>query len=80
MHKANIARFIVTVAQAGRYSSVGSDVALESRSTRSILVSGTSFREDLVISTAILPLIQEEQLSVNGKRMCAKCPGTVWIG
>ena len=36
-----------------------------------------------------LLLIQEEQLSVNGERMCAKflviglgeaCPGTVWIG
>ena len=37
---------------------------------RSILASGTSFREDLV--TAILPLIQEEQLSVTGERMCAK--------
>ena len=45
---------------------------------RSILASGTSFREDLVmkfnISTAILPLllIQEEHLSVNGEKMCAK--------
>ena len=35
------------------------------------------------ISTAILPLplIQEGQLSVTGKRMCTKaCPGTVWLG
>ena len=44
---------------------------------RSILASGTSFREEFgqeIISTAILPLplIQEEQLSVNGERMCAK--------
>ena len=44
---------------------------------RFILASGTSFREDLaheIISTAILPLplIQEEQLSVNGERMCTK--------
>ena len=41
------------------------------------------------ISTAILPLplIQEEQLSVTGERMCTKycqtakeaCPGTVWL-
>ena len=43
----------------------------------SILASGTSFREDLVmksISTAILPLplIQEGHLSVNDKRMGAK--------
>ena len=39
---------------------------------QSILASGTSFRE--IISTTILtlPLIQEEQLSVNGERMCAK--------
>ena len=41
---------------------------------RSILAFGTFFREDLVISTAILPLplIQEEHLSVNGERMGAK--------
>ena len=42
------------------------------------------------ISTAILPLplVQEEQLSVTGERMCTKywltakeaCPGTVWLG
>ena len=39
---------------------------------RSILASGTSFREN--ISTAIfpLPLIQEKHLSVNGEMMCAK--------
>ena len=42
-----------------------------------ILECGTSFCEDLVhefISTALLllPLIQEEQLSVNGEMMCAK--------
>ena len=39
---------------------------------RLILASGTSCHE--IISTAIipLPLIQEEQLSVNGERMCAK--------
>ena len=47
---------------------------------RSILASGTSFREDLFmknISTAILPLplIQEEHLSVNGEKMCAKYSG-----
>ena len=58
---------------------------------RSILASRTSFHE--IISTAILPLplIQEEQLSVNGERMCAKYwlpvsgrlaqePFAVWIG
>ena len=42
---------------------------------RWIVASGTSFCEDLeIISMAILPLplIQEEQLSVNGERMCAK--------
>ena len=43
----------------------------------SICMSGTFFRGDLVmknISTAILPLplFQEEQLSVTGKRMCTK--------
>ena len=47
----------------------------------SILASGTFFRGDLVWrlgheqnSTAILslPLIQEEQLSFNGERMCTK--------
>ena len=42
---------------------------------QSILASSTSFREDFGhenISTAILslPLIQEEHLSVNGKKMC----------
>ena len=48
----------------GRNSSVGSDVSWESR--------GNFGHEN--ISTAILPLllIQEEQLSVNGERMCAK--------
>ena len=43
---------------------------------RSILASGTSFPEfgHEIISMAILPLplIQEEQLSVNGERICAK--------
>ena len=41
---------------------------------RSILASGTSFLGHGIISTAILPLqlIKEEQLSVNGERMCAK--------
>ena len=43
----------------------------------SIPMSGTFFRGDLgheKISTAILPLplIQEEQLSVTGERMCTK--------
>ena len=43
----------------------------------SIPTSGTFFRRDLVMkkkSTAILslPLIQEEQLSVTGERMCTK--------
>ena len=43
----------------------------------SILTSGTFFRGDLVmkkVSTAILrlPLIQEKQLSVTGKKMCTK--------
>ena len=38
---------------------------------RSVLASGTSFCEDLVIKLFPLPLIQEEQLSVNGERMCA---------
>ena len=44
---------------------------------RSILVSGTSFRKDLVMELFLRPfflppLIQEEQLSVNGERMRAK--------
>ena len=39
---------------------------------RSILASGTSFREDLVMKIFPLPLIQEEHLSVNGEKMCAK--------
>ena len=44
---------------------------------RSIIASGTSFREDLVmksISTAIhpLPLMQEEHLSVNGAGIGAR--------
>ena len=43
----------------------------------SIPMFGTFFREDLVMkknSTALhpLPLIQEEQLSVTGERMCTK--------
>ena len=43
----------------------------------SIPTSGTFFRADLVMkkySTAILllPLIQEQQLSVTGERMCTK--------
>ena len=44
---------------------------------RSILAFGTSFREDSVMKIFLwpiipLPLIQEEHLSVNGERMCAK--------
>ena len=61
------------------YSSVSVAMSLGNQeATRSILASGTSFREDLIgheiISTAILPLplITEEQLSVNGERICAK--------
>ena len=59
----------------------------------SIPTSGIFFRGDLVmktISTTILPLplIQEEQLSVTGERMCTKywytakeaCLGTMWLG
>ena len=38
---------------------------------RLILASGTSFREDLVIKIFLLPLIQEEHLSVNDEKMCA---------
>ena len=59
------------------YSSVGSDVALESRGTGINLrvwhIFSRRFGHEIV-STAILsiPLIQEDQLSVNGKRMCAK--------
>ena len=43
----------------------------------SIPTSGTFFRGDLVTKTFLrshlpLPLIQEEQLSVTGERMCTK--------
>ena len=38
---------------------------------RSIIASGTSFREDLVMKI-FLPLIHVEHLSVNGERMGAK--------
>ena len=42
----------------------------------SIPTSGTIFRGDLVMKTFLrplpLPLIQEEQLSVTGERMCTK--------
>ena len=64
---------------AGRYSSVGSDVTWESRGTAidprilQIFLRRLGYEN---ISTAILslPLIQEEylNLSVSGKRMCAK--------
>ena len=63
---------------AGRGSSIGSVSAWHaSGSESSIPMSGTFFRGDLVMkkmSTAILPLllIQEEQLSVTGERMCTK--------
>ena len=40
---------------AGRYSSVGSDVAWEKEAPRSILASGISFREDLVIKLFLRP-------------------------
>ena len=60
-----------------RYSSVGSDVAWESRDTAIDPRVGPIFSLRFgheIISTAILPLplIQVEQLSVNGERMCAK--------
>ena len=62
---------------AGRHSSVGSDVPWESRGTaidphvRHVFLCRFGHEN---ISTAILPLllIQEEHLSVNGKRMGAK--------
>ena len=59
---------------AGRYSSVGSDVAWESRGTAIDPRVRHIFRGHGIISAAILPLplIQEEQLSVNGERMCPK--------
>ena len=68
----------ITKNSAGRYSSVDSDVAWESRGTaidpRVRHIFSWRFGHDLVISTAILPLplIQEEHLSVNGERMGAK--------
>ena len=77
---------------AGCYSSVGSDVALESRGTAIDPHVLTSFREDLVMkifSTAILPLPlnKEEHLSVNGEKHLElvtcfgeACLGTVLIG
>ena len=41
----------------------------------SIPTSGTLFRRDLVMKKILpLPLIQEEQLSVTGERMCTKLP------
>ena len=61
---------------------------------RSILASGTSFREDLVMKIFLRPffrsLIQEEHLSVIMANSDVRlvlvtclweaCPGTVWIG
>ena len=41
---------------------------------RSTPTSGTFFREDLVMKIFPLPLIQEEQLSVDGKK-CALSTG-----
>ena len=40
---------------AGRYNSVGSDVAWDQEAPRSILASGTSFREDLVMKLFLRP-------------------------
>ena len=53
-------------------SSLGMQVA-----PSSIPTSGTFFHGDLVMKTflrpfSLFPLIQEEQLSVTGKRMCTK--------
>ena len=65
------------MSQAGSYSSVSSDVTWESRGTaidpRVQHIFALRFGHE-IISTAILPLplIQEEQLSFNGERMCAK--------
>ena len=39
---------------------------------RSILASGTSFREDLVMKLFLRPFILFRWLSVIGERMCAK--------
>ena len=48
---------------------------------RLILASGTSFRDFISRAILPLPLIQEEQLSVNGERMCAKyCLGEAFLG
>ena len=82
-----------TFTEAGCHSSVGSDVAWESRGTaidpRVRHIFSRRFGHENISTTILpLPLIQEEHLSVNGERMGAKywlpareaCPGTVWIG
>ena len=48
-------------------SSLGMQVA-----PSSIPTSGTFFCGDLVMAILPLPLIQDEQLSVTGERMCTK--------
>ena len=68
-------QFLLYCVYAGRYSSVGSDVALESRGTAIDPRILQSFGHEN-ISTAILPLPLTQEvhlnLSVSGKRMCTK--------
>ena len=76
-----------TLTDARRYSSVGSDVAWESRGTGINLrvwhIFSRRFGHEIV-STAILPipLIQEDQLSVNGRlaKGCALSTGYLLRG
>ena len=58
--------FIAMIKKGATARSVGMSLGNQG-APRSILASGTSFCED--ISMAILPLIQEEHLSVNCERM-----------
>ena len=62
--------FLLVVA--GRGSSVGSEAARDARNTEIDPTSGTFFREYLVMAILSPTLIQEYQLSSNGKGMYTK--------
>ena len=56
-----------------KFSAIARSVAMSLgnlEAPRSILASGTSFHEDLVMTILTLPLIQGEHLSVDGEKMC----------
>ena len=78
--------YVVSIIYTGRSSSIGSVSAWHASGScplgmhaapSSIPTSGIFFRGDLVMKIFLLPLIQEELLSVTSERMCTKLPRSI---